>query len=254
MLAVISPAKTLDDQTHYPKLNCTQPRFTHEAQQLVKKLKTYPGAKLAKLMDISLALGEENAKRYAQWHLPFSHQNAHPAILMFKGEVYRGLKAEELSEPDLKFATENLRILSGLYGILKPLDLVMPYRLMMSTPYMHSVREKNLYVFWGKKIAHTLREEIGPRGVLVNLASSEYFKAIDQKTLQRQVIHCEFREKKDDKYAIVSTYAKLARGKMARFLIDHRITKKGDLRSFDTDGYSFNEQLSDESTFVFTRG
>lgn len=226
LLAVISPAKTLDDQTHYPGLSCTQPIFSEESAQLVTKLKTLSGKKLSALMDISAALGEENAIRYAQWQLPFTHQNAHPALLMFKGDVYRGLKAEELGEPDLKFANENLRILSGLYGLLRPLDLVMPYRLMMATPFAYSTKHKNLYSFWGQKIAQQLSEEIDPKGVLVNLASSEYFKAIDLKTLDRAVIHCEFREKKGTDYKIISTFAKLARGKMARFLIDQRITKK----------------------------
>jgi len=254
LLAVISPAKTLDDQSHYPGLSCTQPIFSEEAAQLVKKLKPLSGTKLSALMDISAALGEENARRYAQWHLPFTHQTAHPALLMFKGDVYRGLQAQELGEPDLKFATDNLRIISGLYGLLRPLDLVMPYRLMMATPFAHSTKHKNLYAFWGTKIALQLHQEIEPRGTLVNLASSEYFKAIDSKTLDRAVVHCEFREKKGADYKIVSTFAKLARGKMARFLIDHRITKKKDLKAFDTDGYSFHPQFSNDETFVFTRG
>lgn len=254
LLAVISPAKLLDDQIHHPELNCTQPIFLQEAATLVEKLKKVSAAKLSSMMDISKSLGEENKKRYANWEFPFTHHNAHPALLMFKGEVYRGLNAESFNQKQLQFANDNLRILSGLYGIVRPLDLLMPYRLMMGTPFAPSAKQKNLYAFWGSKISEALQTDIDPKGSLVNLSSSEYFKSIDIKLLNREVIHCEFKEKKGDKYVITGTYAKLARGRFARFFIENKITKRNDLRAFDVDGYGFNVKLSVENNLVFTRG
>lgn len=254
LLAVISPAKLLDDQSHYPALSCTQPQFLTEAEMLVSKLKKLPAVKLSELMKLSKALGEENKLRYNKWSLPFSHANAHPAILMFKGEVYRGMNAREFNDKDFKFASENLRILSGLYGLLRPLDLVMPYRLMMGTAFSISSEQKNLYSFWGTKIAEALKSQISERGILLNLSSDEYFKSIDIKTLNRTVVQCEFREKKGDQFVMVNTYTKLARGKMARFLIENKIQKTHDLQAFDSDGYHFNVRLSGENKLVFTRG
>ena len=254
LIAVISPAKLLDDKTHYPQLAGTQPVFLKESETLVAKLKKLSARQLSGLMDISPALGEENKRRYAEWHLPFTHANAHPAILMFKGEVYRGMKAEEFSKKQLAFAQEHLRILSGLYGLLRPLDLVMSYRLMMGTPFALTPKMKNLYLYWGNKLATELAAELEPKGTVINLASSEYFKAVDLKTLNRKVITCEFREKKGDKYNIVMTFAKQARGMMARFLVEHAITKADDLKSFDSSDYSFNATLSSDDTWVFTRG
>jgi cytoplasmic iron level regulating protein YaaA (DUF328/UPF0246 family) len=234
LLAVISPAKLLDDQTHYPELPCTQPLFLNEAEKLVGKLNKLSESKLGEMLDISKALSKETKQQFAQWHLPFSHQNAHPAVFMFKGEVYRGLQAEEWNTADLNFAQKNLRILSGLYGVVRPLDFVMPYRLMMGTPFSPDAKTKNLYAFWGKKITETIKSDLKPKGVLVNLASGEYFKSIDEKSLNHEVIHCEFKERKGDKYSIVSTFAKQARGKMARFLVTHRVEKKQDILSSHT--------------------
>ena len=254
IIAVISPAKLLDDHTHHPEHDCTQPAFTREAEILAKKLKKLSAGKLSGLMDLSAALGEANKLRYAEWHLPFTHKNAHPAILMFKGDVYRGMKAGNFSGKQLAFAQEHVRILSGLYGLLKPLDLVMAYRLMMGTPFAPDAKTKNLYAFWGKKIGAALAEDLDPKGTLVNLASSEYFKAVDLKALDRKVITCEFKEKKGDKYSVIMTYAKLARGMMARFLVENAITKAEDLKAFDSDNYSFNQKLSSAENWVFTRG
>lgn len=254
LLAVISPAKLLDDSTHYPDLNCTQPVFQDEAAYLVSKLKKCSAAELSELMELSAKLGEENKRRYAEWHLPFTHANAHPAVLMFKGEVYRGLKAEEFSKKELDFAQDHLRILSGLYGVLRPLDLVMGYRLMMGTPFSPDKKTKNLYAYWGTKIAEQLAESLAPKGVLVNLASSEYFKAVDLKSLNRRVVTCEFKERKGDKYSVVSTYAKHARGMMARFLIENKIKKADDLKAFEMENYKFNASLSSDNQWIFTRG
>lgn len=253
LLAVISPAKSLDDRTHYPQLKCTQPIFAEEAKYLVEKLSKLPAKKLADMMDLSSALADLNRKRYQECYLPFTHENAHPALLMFKGEVYRGLKAEELSSPQLAFAQEHLRIISGLYGILKPLDLVMPYRLMMGTPFSPDTKNKNLYSFWREKITAELNNEIDQKGVLVNLASEEYFKSIDSAALHCKVVHCEFKEKKGDKISIIGTYAKLARGMMARYIIENKITKVSDVKTFDSGGYVFQPGLSDGAKLVFLR-
>jgi hypothetical protein len=252
-LALLSPAKLIDDQTHYPNLECSQPEFTAEAQQLVNKLKKLNSAELSELMDMSASLAQETQRRLKEWHLPFSHANAHPAILMFKGEVYRGLEAQELNPKQLAFAQKHVRILSGLYGILRPLDWAMPYRLMMGTPFASDKKTPNLYAFWQEKITSSIDAELNKNGTLINLASHEYFKCIDLKKLNRRVIQCEFKENRGGKFVSVNTYAKHARGSMARFIIDNSIKKPDDIRAFDTDGYSLNSSLSTQDQFVFCR-
>ncbi|MFM9986683.1 MAG: peroxide stress protein YaaA [Flavobacteriales bacterium] len=253
LIAVISPAKLLDDKTHYPEIKCTQPAFLKEAETLVSKLKKLKGKELSELMDISSKLGEENKVRYTKWSLPFTHANSHPSILMFKGEVYRGMKAETFNKKQLEVAQEKLRILSGLYGLLRPMDLVMPYRLMMGTPFSPNAKTKSLYAFWGDKISKELNKIAPKSSTIVNLASSEYFKAVDPKTLSAKVITCEFRQKKGNKFEMIGTYAKLARGMMARYIIEHDIDKVEDIKSFDTEKYAYNEALSTKDLFVFTR-
>jgi cytoplasmic iron level regulating protein YaaA (DUF328/UPF0246 family) len=252
-LALLSPAKLIDDQTHYPNLSCTQPVFQAEAARLVTKLKRLTPTKLSELMTMSDALAHETQVRFNNWHLPFTHLNAHPAVLMFKGEVYRGLQAQEFNLKQLEFAQKHLRILSGLYGVMRPLDLVMPYRLMMGTPFEFDKKTPNLYTFWKSKITSELDNTLGKKDVLINLASQEYFKAIDIQTLNRRVLECEFKEKKGNAFVTVNTYAKQARGKMARFIIDHQIKKADDIRSFDYDNYALNENLSTADRFVFSR-
>jgi cytoplasmic iron level regulating protein YaaA (DUF328/UPF0246 family) len=253
LLVLLSPAKLIDDQTHYPNLKCSDALFQSEAKQLVSKLKKLSPTELSELMDMSPALGEETEERYNRWKLPFTHQNAHPAILMFKGEVYRGLQAHELNRDQLEFAQNHVRILSGLYGIMRPLDLVLPYRLMMGTPFATDKKRSNLYDFWKDNITTNLSETLDKNGVIINLASQEYFKAIDTAALQRRVIQCDFKEKKNNAFVTVNTYTKLARGLMARFIIDHNIKVAEDIQAFDTDRYSFNKKLSDSNHFVFTR-
>lgn len=253
LIAVISPAKLLDDQSRFPELPSTQPIFTEEAELLVKKLKKLSPKKVSELMDLSIALGELNHQRYQEWQLPFTNQNAIPSILMFKGEVYRGMKAEELGKKQLEWAQDHLRILSGLYGVIRPLDLIQPYRLMMGTPFQYSAKEKNLYAFWGNKITEEIRNSLDKKGVLVNLASSEYFKAIDKKSLDRKIIQCEFKERKGGKLAIIGTYAKLARGMMARYIIENKISNPEHLKGFDKERYIFEPTLSTENEFVFVR-
>lgn len=250
---LLSPAKLIDDQTHYPNLECSQIAFPEKTQILVDALKKLSPDAITELMDISPKLAIETHTRLLQWKLPFTHQNAHPAILMFKGEVYRGLQAAELNRKQLDVAQKQIRILSGLYGILKPLDLVMPYRLMMGTPFEVNKKTPNLYSYWRESITETLQQEMGKKDVIINLASQEYFKSIDIKLLNRRVIDCDFKEKKGNAFVSVNTYVKLARGKMARFILDNSIKKTEDLRSFDTDNYSFNEKLSGTDRYVFTR-
>ncbi len=254
LLAVISPAKLLDDQIHYPDLKCSQPVFIKEAESLVQLLRKLDLKTLQNLLDASPAIAQESMQRFQGWKKPFTHQNAFPAILMFRGEVYRGMQAVEFSAKELQFAHENLRILSGIYGVMRPLDLVMPYRLMMGTPIKISPTIKNLYQFWEEKITSEIKLSLDKKGILLNLASDEYFKAINLKTLDRRVIHCEFKEKKGDKYVVTSTYAKLARGKMARFFIENEIAHPEDLRAFEVDNYAYNAKLSNSEHFVFTRG
>ncbi len=253
LIALISPAQLLDDKKHYPELTCTQPVYLKEAEAICKSIKKLTAQQLSELMQMSAALGNENKARFEAWQLPFTHANAHPAMLMFKGEVYRGLQAESFSKRELQNASEHLRILSGMYGVLRPLDLIMPYRLMMGTAFAPNAKAKNLYAFWGNKIAEQLKNDIDKNGVVVNLASSEYFKAVDIKTLDRKVINCEFKELKNGKYTIVNTYAKQARGTMARFIIKQNIAKPADLKAFDLERYTFNSAQSSDNNLVFTR-
>jgi cytoplasmic iron level regulating protein YaaA (DUF328/UPF0246 family) len=253
MLAVISPAKLIDDQTHYPQHTCTQPAFAEDASLLIRSLQKLSAADIQKLMAVSKTLADQAAQQFQNWTLPFSHRNAHPAILMFKGEVYRGLDATQFDAKQLVFANKNLRILSGLYGVLKPLDFAMPYRLMMGTKFSPHKSYKNLYSFWTEKITTSLRNEIKPGGVLLNLASGEYSKSIDAEKLDRAIIDFDFLEKKGNQLTTVSTYAKLARGKMARFLIEEKISETDHLKAFDADRYTFQPKLSNENRFVFAR-
>jgi cytoplasmic iron level regulating protein YaaA (DUF328/UPF0246 family) len=252
-IALLSPAKLLDDQTHYPDLSCTDALFTEQSKALVSKLKRYSSEQLADLMEMSTALGDETRARFHAWKLPFTHENAHPAILMFKGEVYRGLQANELNKKQLDFAQQHIRILSGLYGILRPLDLVMPYRLMMGTKFKIDSKTPDLYAFWKLIITAVLDKELGKKDVIINLASQEYFKAIDTQVLGKRVIECEFKEKRGNAFVTINTYSKMARGKMARFIIDNMLTNHENIKSFNADRYSFNPTISSENRFIFVR-
>jgi cytoplasmic iron level regulating protein YaaA (DUF328/UPF0246 family) len=253
MIAVISPAKLLDTETKYPEVPHSIPAFIDDAEKLMQKLKKLPTSKVGALMDLSKDLAELNKERYMQWQTPFTPDNAKQAILTFSGDVYRGLKAPNLSVEDLNFAQKHIRILSGLYGIMRPLDLMQAYRLMMGTPFAYSSKHKNLYQFWGDKLALSLASELKEKDVLINLASGEYFKAIPLKVLNRRVITCEFKELKDDKFVTVMTFAKQARGMMARYMIEKRVTKPEDLKLFNSEGYEYNDRQSNSDLWVFTR-
>lgn len=203
-------------------------------------------------MHISDALSELNFERNQEWALPFTKDNARPAIYAFNGDVYRGLDAYTIPNKKIQKLQDTVRILSGLYGVLKPLDLMQPYRLEMGTKTPIGAK-KNLYEFWKKEIVVSLNAELKDNEVFVNLASNEYFKAVDKKALKVPVVNVDFKERKDDKYKIVSFFAKKARGLMARYIVDTNAKLADDLKGFDAEGYGFNEKLSSENQLIFTR-
>jgi uncharacterized protein len=255
MLIVISPAKTLNYTIQSPTQHYTLPAFRQEAAELVDVLRKYSPEKLQKLMHINSKLAGLNATRFMEWHLPFTTENAQRALLVFNGEVYNGLLASTLPEADLIYAQDHLRILSGLYGALRPLDLMQPYRLEMGTK-LKVKRKTDLYKFWGTKITEHLREVMESTGqqYLINLASNEYFKSIDTSKLPASVITPVFKDFSGGTYKFLTVYGKKARGMMARYIIQNRIENAEQLKLFDAEGYFFNEQLSKGNEWVFTRG
>lgn len=256
MLIVVSPAKTLDYETKVSTRKHTEPVFLAEATTLVRQLQQLGPEDLCELMHISGKLGEMNHSRYANWHTPFTLKNARQAIFAFKGDVYLGLKAEQFSATDLNFAQKHLRILSGLYGVLRPLDLMQPYRLEMGSGFTNT-GGKNLYEFWDDKLTQFLNGEFqqqsAKRKVLVNLASNEYFSAIKPKQLEAEVITPVFKDYASGQYRVLSFFAKKARGEMAAWIIRNRITAPGRLKEFDVDGYEFNVDESTATKLVFQR-
>ncbi|WP_100641441.1 peroxide stress protein YaaA [Marinobacter salexigens] len=253
MLMVISPAKTLDYESPLATETFTQPDFLDDACELIDQLKELEPHQVSNLMSVSEKLGELNAQRFQDWHTPFSPKNARQAILAFKGDVYTGLDAESFSEQDFSFAQKHLRMLSGLYGILKPLDLMQPYRLEMGTKFENK-RGKDLYAFWGDSLTQEMNRLLkNDDDVLVNLASNEYFKSLKKKDLEGRLITPHFKDWKNGQYKIISFYAKKARGLMCRYAIQNRITDANNLKSFNLDGYYFSEDQSDNNNWVFLR-
>lgn len=253
MLMVISPAKTLDYESPLATNDYTRPDFLDDACELIDQLKELEPHQVSNLMNISDKLGQLNARRFRDWHTPFTPDNARQAVLAFKGDVYTGLGAESFSPKDFDFAQTHLRMLSGLYGILKPLDLMQPYRLEMGTRFENS-RGKDLYAFWGNRITNELnRLLVADDGVLVNLASNEYFKSVNRKDLEGRLITPQFKDWKNGQYKMISFYAKKARGLMCRFAIQNRITQASDLKGFNLEGYYFSEDQSDNNNWVFLR-
>ena len=254
MLTLISPAKKLDYAQQDERRSHTQPELLDHAQELLSDLKTLSPQDVCALMGLSDKLGALNYERFQAWQRPFTTENAKQAVLAFKGDVYQGLDAESMSDEDLQWAQDNLRILSGLYGVLRPLDLMQPYRLEMGTKFANN-RGKDLYSFWDGVINNQLNSLVEePNAVLVNLASNEYFKAVKEKTLSARVVTPVFMDNKDGKYKMISFFAKKARGLMAAFIIKNKITNVELLKNFDSDGYSFNAALSEADKWVFTRG
>jgi len=250
MLLVISPAKTLDYSIPQ-STTFTLPDFPSEINDLVGVLKKKSVTQIAKLMDLSEPLAMLNEERYKTFMETFSPENSKQALLAFKGEVYAKMEADQFSVEELEFAQQHLRILSGLYGLLKPLDLIQPYRLEMGTQ-LKTKKGTNLYQYWGTKISKALNE-VGEGKTLVNLASQEYFKAVNQKTLKLPVITIHFKEHKDGKYQVVGFFAKQARGLMARYAILNRITDPEQLKVFREEGYEFSAPLSTAQDWVFVR-
>lgn len=253
MLMVISPAKTLDYESPLATESHTQPEFLDHACELIDQLKELEPHQVSNLMSISEKLGQLNAERFQNWHTPFNLDNARQAALAFKGDVYTGLAAESFSEDDFAFAQKHLRMLSGLYGLLRPLDLMQPYRLEMGTKFENS-RGKDLYAFWGSILTDELNRLLAADdGVLVNLASNEYFKSVKKKELTARLITPQFKDWKNGQYKMISFYAKKARGLMCRFAIENRITQADDLKGFNLDGYYFSEEQSEGDKWVFLR-
>jgi uncharacterized protein len=254
MLIVVSPAKSLDFESPAKTRKFTEPEYLQESTQLVRQLQKLSPEDFSELMHISSKLAELNHQRYANWHTPFDLQNAKQAIFAFTGDVYIGLNAEQFTTADLNFAQRHLRILSGLYGLLRPLDLMQPYRLEMGSKF-NNKKGKNLYEFWGntitKKLNSLLATEKTP--TLINLASNEYFNSIKPKELDAQIVTPVFKDFSSGKYRVVSFFAKRARGAMTAYIIKHRITAPTKLKEFAVDGYQYSESESTDSRPVFLR-
>lgn len=259
MLILISPAKTLDFETPAKISRFSQPNFLADTEILVKQLQNLSAVEIASLMKISDKLGKLNADRYYNWQSDFDTTNAKQALLAFRGDVYQGLDADSLDLEDWDFAQEHLRILSGLYGVLRPLDLIQPYRLEMGTklahPKLQNLDADTLYDFWQDKLATAINQHLTKLSnpILVNLASLEYFKAVKPKLLTGNIITPVFKDWKHGKYKIISFYAKKARGMMSAYIIKNRLEDPEDLKGFAQGGYSYNSELSDSHNFVFTR-
>lgn len=253
MLVLISPAKDIAKET--PAISgTTSPVLLEHAAPLVTKLKTLSAKKLSKLMDISEKLGELNRARYERWQTPFTPANARPAVFTFNGEVYRGLDARSLTSEDLRFAQHHLRILSGLYGVLRPLDLMQDYRLMMGTSFGVG-KAKDLYAYWSDRITAALNADLKAMkaDVVINCASSEYFSAVDTEKLKGRVITPVFKDKGPRGYGVVMVFAKQQRGAMARYIIQHRILEAERIKAYDTNGYRFAPEESSADEWVFLR-
>jgi uncharacterized protein len=254
MLHLISPAKTLDFETPATTAVHSQAQFLDHSQELIKDLRELTPAKVSSLMSVSEKLGALNAQRFLEWQLPFTPANAKQAVLAFKGDVYTEMEAEQFSKGDYTFAQQHLRILSGLYGLLRPLDLIQPYRLEMGTSFANA-RGKNLYHFWGDIITDQLNQELETQKerVVVNLASTEYWGAVNTKKLDAEVITPVFKDSKNGQYKIISFFAKKARGMMSAYIIQNKLKKAEALKNFDTAGYCYNESMSSPKEWVFTR-
>ncbi|MBS0968798.1 peroxide stress protein YaaA [Nissabacter archeti] len=254
MLMIISPAKTLDYESPLATTHYTQPALLDHSQALIERCRALTPAQIASLMSISDKLADLNAGRFQNWTPDFTPDNARQALLAFKGDVYTGLEAHTFSEQDFSFAQQHLRMLSGLYGLLRPLDLMQPYRLEMGTK-LDTPRGKDLYAFWGEIITTALNEAVAAQGdnVVVNLASDEYFRAVKPKQLQAEIVKPVFLDEKNGSYKVISFYAKKARGLMSRFIITRRLTQPEQLKAFDLEGYRLDEARSQGNEYVFTR-
>ena len=254
MLVVLSPAKNLDYESPLPTADFSQPRMLAQAQQLVDVAKQLSPQQLSALMHISDKLAGLNAARFHSWQQPFTPSNARPAMYAFAGDVYSGLAAEKFSNKAISYAQEHLRILSGLYGVLRPLDLMQPYRLEMGTS-LATERGKNLYEFWGQQITEMLNQDLAASGseLLVNLASNEYFSSVKTRQLNAKVITPVFKDEKNGQYKVISFWAKKARGAMARFIMNEQVSSVAGIQNFTGSGYRFEPSQSSATEIVFCR-
>jgi len=254
MLIVVSPAKTLDYDSPVQTEDFSKPSHLKQSQLLINRLRDFSALDLAELQHVSSKIAELNFERNHEWKTPFNKNNARQAVFAFKGDVYTGLDAYSLNDKNIRFAQDHLRILSGLYGLLRPLDLMRPYRLEMGTK-LNTSEGKNLYEFWGLQITDAINKQLKAikSDTLINLASNEYFKAVKVKNIKGQVITPVFKDYKNGEYKMIGFYAKKARGLMSRYMIDHEITEAEQLKGFDSEGYQFKPAMSDEKTWVFTR-
>ena len=252
MKLVLSPAKSLDFESQLPTTIHTEAQFLIQSERLNKLLKKKSAKSLSKLMRISDALGQLNYQRNQDWQLPFTTDNARPAVYAFSGDVYRGIDAYNIPEEKMDTLQNTVRIISGLYGVLKPTDLIQPYRLEMGTKFPVG-KNKNLYEFWKKQITKALNDELKDGELFLNLASNEYFKAIDTKALKVPVITASFKDFKNGEYKMIMTFAKQARGFMARYIIDTNAETIDDIKGFNYEGYDFSEPMSTETDLVFIR-
>lgn len=257
MKVILSPAKSINEDVQFSIEDCSQHRFQDESARLASKLTKLSASQIKKLMGVSKDLAELNYNRFQNWSLPFTEDNSRPAAYMFTGAAYQSLNFAALSKKEQKIGQDKLRILSGLYGLIKPLDLIQPYRLEMGTSFKVTPKVKNLYLFWGDKLRKALEEELkaDPNPILVNAASNEYSKALQLSLLKTPVITTVFKDRaKNGEYKMNMQFAKLSRGAMARFIIQNNIENAEDLKAFDTEGYAFSSKDSSDSEFVYLRG
>ncbi len=254
MLIILSPAKTMNMQSPVPPVDLSIPELIEMAKLPAQILKQKSSVELAELMKVNPKLAQLNFERFQQWHTPFNKDNAHAAVFSYHGEVFNGLEIESFSKSDLVFAQDHLRILSALYGVLRPLDLIQPYRIEMATR-LKVGKSKNLYEYWKKAITENINKALISQGdrILINLASNEYYKSIDTKTLNATIITPVFKEYKNEKPVIVTMYAKKARGMMAQYILKNKIDNISALKNFDLDGYYYNDHLSNDTEIIFTR-
>ncbi|TXD35558.1 peroxide stress protein YaaA [Lujinxingia vulgaris] len=254
MLVLLSPSKSLDFESPVPVSEHSEPPFLKDSKQLIEKLRELSRADLKELMGISDKLADLNYDRYRDFELPFSPENARQALWAFTGDVYTDFQLDAYTDDDVAFAQEHIRILSGLYGVLRPLDLMQPYRLEMGTR-LENARGKNLYEFWGKKITEVLNEKLAEQEsqMVINLASNEYFKSVKTKSLKGKLITPVFRDRKGEKYKIIAFWAKRARGMMADYIVRERITDPERLKGFTGGGYYFSDERSSDGEYVFLR-
>lgn len=254
MIIVLSPAKTLDYEPQSLTKKHTMPEFLDDSQELIDVLAKKSKSQVAKLMSLSDKLAELNVERYQTWQTPFDTSNAKQALLAFKGDVYQGLESEKWKAADFTFAQKHIRILSGLYGLLRPLDLMQPYRLEMGTK-LKTERGKDLYAFWGNTITDAINEAIrsSRSKAFVNLASNEYYHSVDPKQLKAPIITPVFKDQKNGKYKIISFFAKKARGMMANYIVQNKLKDAEELKKFNVAGYKFDKDSSDDNTLTFLR-